>query len=171
MGILNIFKKGKGKDSKVLDIAEEALKEILDRAGFDLSYELQYDGEVQVSIELQGEDETLLKAKGGVLLNSIQFLVERILQHNHENKKLNVTIDSNQFNQEVNSSLTRSADRLKKKVLNENRSYLFKPLDPRKRRVIHQHLSEDKRVTTKSVGDGYYKKIKISINTKQENAT
>lgn len=166
MGILNIFKKG--KENKVLDIVEETLKHILDRAGFDLSYELQYDGENQVSIELQGEDEGLLKAKGGIVLNSVQFLIERILQHSHENKKLNVTIDSNQFNQEINTSLARSADRLKKKVLNENRSYLLKPLDPRKRRIIHQHLSRDARITTKSVGDGYYKKIKISISKNQE---
>ena len=129
---------------------------------------MQYDGENRVSIELQGEDEKALKAKGGVLLNSVQFLIERILQHNHENKKLSVSIDSNQFNQEIEDSLARSADRLKKKVLNENRSYLFKPLDPRRRRIVHQHLSEDKRITTKSVGDGYYKKIKISISKNQE---
>ena len=159
-----MFKKGKDDKDKVLDIVEESLKGILDRAGINLSYELQYDGESEVSIELQGEDEELLKARDGVLLNSMQFLIKRILQHNQENKKLNVVIDSNQFKETIDTSLTKTADKLKNKVLEENRSYLFKPLDPRQRRIIHQHLSQDKRIKTKSIGDGYYKKIKIFLN-------
>ena len=168
MSILNIFKKN-SKDDKVLDIVEESLKEILNKAGFNLSYELQYDGQDTASVELQGEDENLLKDKGGTLLNSIQFLLERILQHNHENKRLRVVADSKNFNQEVMNSLTRSADKLKKKVLKENKSYLFKPLDPKKRRIIHQHLSNDRRIKTQSIGDGYYKKIKILVNRKNSN--
>lgn len=168
MGILNIFKKN-NKEDKVLDIVEEALKGILNKAGFNLSYELQYDGENTASVELQGEDENLLKDKGGTLLNSVQFLLERILQHNHENKKLRIVADSKKFNQEVMDSLTKSADRLKKKVLKDNKSYVFKSLDPRKRRIVHQHLSGDKRVRTQSIGDGYYKKIKIFINRKNAN--
>ncbi len=168
MSILNIFKKS-SKDDKVLDIVEESLKEILNKAGFNLSYELQYDGQDTASVELQGEDENLLKDKGGTLLNSIQFLLERILQHNHENKRLRVVADSKNFNQEVMNSLTKSADKLKKKALKENKSYLFKPLDPKKRRIIHQHLSNDRRIKTQSIGDGYYKKIKILVNRKNSN--
>ena len=162
MSILNLFKKN--SDAKVLDIVEESLKGLCDLAGFDLSYELQFDGKSQVLIELHGEDEELLKERGGALLSSIQLLVERTLQHNNENKKIYVKVDSNKFNDEVQGSLIRVADKLKKKALSENKPQLFKPLDPKKRKMIHEYLSEDKRIKTKSVGDGYFKKIKISVN-------
>lgn len=52
---------------------------------------------------------------------------------------------------------------VKKDVLEKKEPITLKPLDPRDRRIVHQHLHDDLEVKTTSLGDGRLKKIEISL--------
>jgi predicted RNA-binding protein Jag len=55
------------------------------------------------------------------------------------------------------------AKEAKEKVVSSKEPFTLKPLDPRDRRIVHQHLSEDPEVKTTSLGDGRLKKIEVSL--------
>lgn len=55
------------------------------------------------------------------------------------------------------------AKEAKEKVMSTKEPFTLKPLDPRDRRIVHQHLSEDPEVKTTSLGDGRLKKIEVSL--------
>jgi ATP-dependent RNA helicase RhlE len=54
-------------------------------------------------------------------------------------------------------------EEVKAQVLDKKETIALKPLDPRDRRTVHQHLHDDKVVETTSIGDGRLKKIEISL--------
>lgn len=171
-GIFGKFFGGKKKsDDQVLDAVEETLQGIIENAGFDLSYEASAeDSGGSVFVELFGEDEELLKAKEGQLLDALQLFVKRVLQHRFPEDNIHVDIDSDGFREAANEALLELADKLKGIALDKGKSVYFRALPPKDRKVIHQYLAEDGRVKSRSVGDGHYKKIKIypAKNPRQE---
>ncbi len=54
-------------------------------------------------------------------------------------------------------------EEIKAKVLETNAPVQTKALDPRDRRTVHQHINDDGKFQTESIGDGRLKKIEISI--------
>jgi spoIIIJ-associated protein len=163
MGIISkLFgKKEFHVSEKALDIVEECLNGIFNHGGLDLSYEIEENDQGQVLIELFGTDEEALKLRDGQLLEAFQFFIKRALQHKLPDEKVEVIFDSNNFRQESDQSLIDLAEKLKGIVLEKGRPAYVRALPPRERRIIHQHLAEDKRVKTRSIGEGHYKKIKI----------
>ncbi|MCB0392953.1 MAG: hypothetical protein KDD25_00245 [Bdellovibrionales bacterium] len=160
---MNLFKKifGKGGDSSVIEVIEATLEGVLDRAGLDLSFDVKAESNEEYLIELFGEDEELLKEKEGQLLDAIQFYTKRVVQHQLPESRVKLEFDSNGYREEADQALVELAERLRDMALEKQKSVYCKALPPKDRRIIHQHLSEDDRVKTKSIGDGHYKKIKI----------
>ncbi len=66
-------------------------------------------------------------------------------------------------NKEREEKIIALAEEAKEKVLNSKEPFTLKPLDPRDRRIVHQHLGEDSVVKTTSLGDGRLKKIEVSL--------
>lgn len=167
MGILNSIFGGEKKSSKKVNgLIEETLDGIIERMGIDISYDLEISqGENEsrptIHVELFGADEKMLIQKDGQLLDALQLLLKRILQHNIESEVYNVTFDSNGFRTNMNEDLVRMAEKLKETVINKGKSVYFRALPPKDRRIVHQYISEDGRVKSRSVGEGLYKKIKI----------
>lgn len=163
---MNLFKSFFGKKeegqnvSESLDIIEETLMGIFDRADFHFSYDLQQK-EDDILVEIYGKDEDLLRNRGGQLLEALQFFTKRVLQHQLPDQKIFIQFNSKGFREELDQELLNLADRLKAMALKNKKSIYCKALPPKQRRMVHQHLSEDTRIRTKSVGDGHYKKIKI----------
>lgn len=148
-------------DSKVIEIVEETMDGIFARANFDLSYDLSSNDNGDLVIEIFGNDQQNLVDKEGQLLDAFQLYIKRVIQHRLPDDKTNVVCDSNGFRQESNEELIKLADKLKKIVLDKNKSVYFRALPPKDRKVIHQYLAEDGRVKSRSVGEGHFKKIKI----------
>jgi spoIIIJ-associated protein len=157
--------KKKGETGDVENLIVETLDGLLDKAQLDLAYELNLskdnNGEPQVVIEFTGDDEELLKDQEGQLIDAIQLFLKRVVQHHFPEDKTNIAIDCDGYREESNQALVDLAEKLKGIVLEKGKSVYFRALPPRDRKVIHQYLSEDSRVKSRSVGDGLYKKIKI----------
>jgi len=155
-------KDGNYKNPKKL--IEGVLGGLIEKAGFDLSFDLQEvkDSDVEsYKINFYGGDEEMLIAKDGMLLEALQLFLKRALQHHFPDDQVNVLCDSNDYRTRENENLEAMIDKLKQKVLAQGRPVYVKALPPKERRVVHQFLSKDERIKSKSIGDGHFKKIKI----------
>lgn len=164
---MNFLKKLFGKaspssqDGTVERVINETLKGVLERADLQLSYEITGVTEEQVTIEVSGSDEELLRDKDGQLLDALQFFMKRVIQHQLPESKVEVVFDSKGYREESNQALLDLAEKLKQVAIEKNRSVYFRALAPKDRKVIHQYLANDERVRSRSIGEGLYKKIKI----------
>lgn len=59
--------------------------------------------------------------------------------------------------------IIKMVEELKVKITETNAPVQTKALDPRDRRTVHQHINDDGKFQTESIGDGRLKKIEISI--------
>ena len=158
-----IFGGGK-KENNLESVVEETLNGILDKGGFDLSYELNIEKKEDISeikIEFSGADEALLKDYKGQLMDAIQLIIKRVTQHHFADTQTNVLVDCGGFREESEAALIERAEHLKKIAIEQGKSVYYRALPPKERKVVHQYLALDGRVKSRSLGDGLYKKIKI----------
>jgi len=155
---------GGGKKSDLDSVVEATLTGILDKGGFDLSYNLDISksGEItEVKIDFSGNDENLLKDHKGQLLDAFQLIVKRVTQHNFPDVQTNVQVDCGGYREETEAALIERAEHLKSIAIEQGKSVYYRALPPKERKVVHQYLAQDPRVKSRSLGDGLYKKIKI----------
>ncbi len=143
---------------------EQTLGGLLEKALLDLTFDVRSDTSgptEEITVELSGADEGLLTEKEGALLDAFQLFFKRALQHQLPDLRVNVSFDCNGYRDESSKALVDLADKLKEKALGQGRSVYLRALPPKDRKIIHQHLANDERVRSRSVGDGLFKKIKI----------
>ena len=157
--------KSKNQDASEAAIMRRFLEELFEKSGLDLSFKID-EGESEgpareYRIDLSGEDEKMVTEKDGHLLEAMQLLLQRVMQHQIPNEEVNVTFDCRGFREEANKSLLELAEKLKEIALEKGKSVYCRALPPKDRKVVHQYLAGDGRVKSRSIGDGLYKKIKI----------
>ena len=159
-----MFKKlFKGKEKSPAVLVEQVLQDLLEKGGFLLSMEVEQKDEEEVSVDIFGEDEGLLKTRDGRLLLALQTYLNRVVQHHFFGQNVFVRLDSGKFFEEREQKLLDLADKLKQKALSTGRPvYIKKALSPFQRRKVHQFLTEGGEVKTSSVGEGFYKNICIT---------
>lgn len=143
-------------------LLDEALAGIIENGGFELEYKITADGASgDLMVEFFGSDEEMLTEREGQLLDAFQLYLKRVVQHQLPDERINVDVDCAGFRQAANEALIELADKLKEIALSKGKSVYFRALPPKDRKVVHQHLAEDGRVKSRSIGDGHFKKIKI----------
>lgn len=115
-------------------------------------------GTINCVIQAEGEDE--LTAQDGKILDSLQYLVRKIVVKRVE-ERLRINLDVNGFrNRRLNDLKVRAVE-LAALVKEDGKTQVLTSLNPSERRVIHIILQEDKDIRSRSVGDGLFKKILI----------
>lgn len=145
-------------------LVNEVMGGLIERAHLDLSFKVTgtKNGDTEeITVEVSGADESLVTEKEGALLDAFQLFIKRVLQHQLPDVQVNVNFDSNGFREESSKELIDLAEKLKEKCLEQGRSVYLRALPPKDRKIVHQHLANDERVRSRSVGDGLFKKIKI----------
>ncbi|MGD9505887.1 MAG: RNA-binding cell elongation regulator Jag/EloR [Syntrophobacteraceae bacterium] len=146
-----------------LEPAAERAKEIL---GVILSHI-----EVPTVIESEARDDHiylnivsngsgLLIGKRGKTLNALQHLVAKVLQK-EVGENLTVYVDTEQYRNKRESSLTDLALQLGEKVKRSRRPLTTGPMNAQDRRIIHLALKEDQNIRTKSKGEGGMRRVVI----------
>jgi spoIIIJ-associated protein len=152
--------------SDIVDLVENSICGIFENGQFDLKYSLSSkEGSAEepgeIKIDIFGPDENLMKEKDGAMIDSLQLFLKRVVQHHFPEDQTNVVIDCGGFKEESEQALIDLAERFKVMALEKNKSVYIRALPPRERKVVHQYLSVDARVKSRSIGDGLFKKIKI----------
>lgn len=157
--------KSKSANSEVEALVEKTLEGIIEKAQFELSFELSVekddDGSTTLAIQFSGADEEILKDKKGQMLDAFQLFLKRVIQHNFPEDKTNITVDCGGYRDESANALIERAENLKAICIEQGKSVYYRALPPKDRKVVHQYLAKDPRVKSRSLGDGLYKKIKI----------
>ncbi len=141
-------------------IAQEALERILAVVLPDARVEggLRED---KVYLNIIGDGSGLLIGRKGQTLDAIQFIVGKILDKK-AGQHLRLMIDTEGYRSRREASLKMTAQRLAERVIKTGRAAMTGPLNPHDRRIIHLTLHENKRVKTRSHGEGTYKKVVVS---------
>jgi spoIIIJ-associated protein len=156
-----LFGKDKGADTPQGTI-QFVVDGVLSRGGFDLQAKVEKTEEGFL-VNFSGGDSQLVTGKEGLLLDSFQIFIKRLLQNKFPDQKIEVSVDCEGFLEDSAQELKDLAEKLKNYVLDKGGTSFVRALPPRERKIVHRYLAEDERVKSQSVGEGFYKKIRISV--------
>ncbi len=149
------------KPSDTKSVIEDCLEGLKATSELVFDYDVVAEGEDNINVEIHGADEEIFRAREGQLLDAIQLFLTRVVQHRLPESHVSIRVDNAGFRDQANQELTDLAEKLKNVALEKGKPVYFRALPPRDRKVIHQYLAEDGRVRSRSVGEGFFKKIKI----------
>ncbi len=165
-GFLGIFG---GKDALVLvakkfnpeKTAENFLREMFIAMGIIVKVTTKLK-EKQMYIELSGDDMGILIGKRGQTLDSLQYLVNLVVNKGNA-PYISIMLDIENYRQRRKETLESLAFNLAKKVKQTKKNVVLEPMNPYERRIIHSALQNDRYVTTYSEGEEPYRNVVISL--------
>jgi spoIIIJ-associated protein len=142
------------EQSSLAEKREEAarvLREILDRMSVDAEVSAFDDGE-KIILDAHGSESGLVIGKKGATLDSLQYLVSRIVFRNR-GEALPIVVDAEGYRGRREDSLSEMARRLAEKAIRSGRPVAAEPMSAQDRKVVHKALAEHPEVRTESEGD------------------
>ena len=142
-------------------VAKDFLREMFIAMGIIVNIETELK-EKQLLINLTGDDMGILIGKRGQTLDSIQYLVNLVVNKGNA-PYLSITIDTENYRQRRKETLEALAYNLAKKVKQTGKKVVLEPMNPYERRIIHSSLQNNKYVTTYSEGEEPYRNVVIAL--------
>jgi spoIIIJ-associated protein len=138
------------------------LVELLQKMGIEGGVKDLKEGESKVYVELESRNSSgLIIGKKGKTLEALQFMINLMI-NNATGSDKKIILDIESYRDKREKALKKMSKDMAFKVIKTGRPLTLEPMNPFERRLIHLTLQNDKRVTTKSEGQGIYRKIKIS---------
>jgi spoIIIJ-associated protein len=153
-----------GLDEKARQ-AVEFLDGLLDRMDLDAEIVSVTEDE-RIEIELEGIDAGRVIGKKGQTLDSLQFLVNKVVNRFPDGRK-HVVLDVEGYKDRRDESLVSMAQRLADKASRTGKVISINPMPARERRVIHLALAENPGVSTRSDGEGTERRVRIVPNSRR----
>ncbi len=158
---IRIYYNGSVED--VGDLATEVIMNVLGKMGITGKVRDLKEGESKVYVELESEFSGLIIGKRGKTLEALQFIVNLIVNHRTGSEK-KIILDIESYRAKRERAIRKMSRDIALKVVRTGKPWVLEPMNPFERRLIHLTLQNDSRVTTKSEGQGIYRKVKISPN-------
>ncbi|MDR3239854.1 MAG: protein jag [Clostridiales bacterium] len=117
--------------------------------------------EKQLLVNITGDDMGILIGKRGQTLDSLQYLVNLVVNKGNA-PYLSVTLDTENYRQRRRETLESLAVNLAKKVKATRKNVVLEPMNPYERRIIHAALQSNRFVTTYSEGDEPFRNVVIA---------
>ncbi len=133
---------------------------MITRLKFDLSVEAT-EAEGTITVNLSGPDRAYLLSNTASLLNSMEYLANKVFRTGKEARIASIVLDSDQYRRHRESELTLLADMAAKKVLAQRKALTLQPMTPRERRIVHLALAVIPGVRSQSDGEGDNRSITI----------
>ncbi len=111
-------------------------------------------------LEIRGDQGGILIGKHGRTLESLQMLVNRMVNKRLKNA-LRVILDIDDYRKRRADSMAQMALRLGDEAKRTGHSQVAGLLNAHDRRIIHLTLKEDPFLKTESIGEGELKRVKI----------
>ena len=140
----------------------QVLTEILRLMGMEARVEIK-KGETpeEVVLDVQGSYGGLLIGRRGQTLQALQYLVTRIAGREERSAGARLIVDTERYYERHRKNLEDTALRLGESAKRERRTITLDNLSARDRRIIHVTLEDDPWLTTKSQGQGPYRRLLI----------
>lgn len=146
-------------DQELAMKAKTLLAGILERMNIEapVSAEAREDA---IVLNIQGDGGGLLIGKRGQNLDALQYIVNKATNRSGEDRKM-IIIDTEAYRKRREDALVSLAERLGQKVKKTRKAVTVSHMNAHDRRIIHLTLQTDSSLTTKSRGEGEYRKIII----------
>jgi spoIIIJ-associated protein len=112
-------------------------------------------------LEITTENSGLLIGRKGQTLEALQYLVARIAGERPGGEGPHVIVDVENYRERRRRSLEDMALRLGEKAKRQRKTITVDALSAADRRIIHATLQDDPWVSTKSLGQGAYRRLLI----------
>lgn len=142
-----------------IEIAKQLTKGLLERMGAKAEVE-GFLKEGNLYLDIKGDQEGILIGKHGRTLESLQMLINRMVNKRLKNT-LRVVLDIDDYRKRRGDSIAQMAIRLGDKAKRTGHPQTVGPFSANDRRIIHLTLKEDPDLKTESLGEGELKKVKI----------
>jgi spoIIIJ-associated protein len=139
--------------------ALELLEGILARMSIPAQIKL-HETDDALMLKISGDGDGLLIGKKGQNLDAIQYILNKAVHHTLNGGK-RIVIDTEEYRTRREGSLLATALQTAQKVRKTHKPVTLGPMSPHDRRIIHIALKNDKTLTTKSRGEGEFRKIVI----------
>lgn len=156
--------------------AREVLTEILKRMGIDAVVEGREDEE-RITLDVKGPESGLVIGKKGQTLDALQYLVGKVVHRGGEPAAAGdgagaggsglgfvgkpIVVDTEGYRARRAEALVELAHRLSEKAIKTHRTITVDPMSPQDRRIIHITLDKVPGVTTRSEGEGAFRRLLI----------
>lgn len=115
-----------------------------------------------IILDISTDDAGRIIGEKGETLYALQYLVNKIIySRNTENPK--VIIDVDHYRSKRRDKLIDMAQRAAETAKKSGKNSSLPLLNSYERKIIHESLHDDDEVVTQSEGEGYYKKIFVSL--------
>jgi spoIIIJ-associated protein len=151
-------------DLQAAETAKKTLQDILRLLEMEATVELKEDPE-RILLDIKGDGSGLLIGRKGQTLDAIEYLINKIVHKDAEDKK-RIVVDTENYRLRREDSLVQLARRLAEKAKRMGRPVTISPMSAHDRRIIHLALQDDKTLRTWSTGSGLYRKVIISPEKK-----
>lgn len=141
-----------------IDEVETLASRIVKGLELDLNVSVQNEAE-SIEVDVTGPDRDYLLDRRGEPLNALQYLLNRIVYRGRRGRKIHV--DSDGFRRVREDEIVEIALRTADKVKARDEECVMSPLNPYERRLVHMALGEVDGVATRSIGDGFLKRVAI----------
>ena len=135
---------------------------LMHKMGIEADIEDFEDTEENYIIHVESEDSGILIGRQGKTLDALQFLLN-LLVTPELTKKKRILVDVARYRERRKEKLNKLAKSVADRVAKSGRSVLLESMNPYERRIVHLTLEEDDRVTTRSEGNGLYKRVRVVV--------
>ncbi|AGB20328.1 RNA-binding cell elongation regulator Jag/EloR [Thermoanaerobacterium thermosaccharolyticum] len=151
----------------VKDVVKENIRKFLDGIikliGIDVGYDID-EKDNNILVNLKGNGVGLLIGYRGETLDSLQYLTSLVAnKKNIEGIHKRILLDAENYREKREKILINLANKIAKKVKQENRSITLEPMNANERRIIHLALQDDPDIETFSEGEEPNRRVTISL--------
>lgn len=145
------------------DIVVKFLTDVFDKMELEVEIITKMDEmEGVLDVELKGPEMGVLIGKRGQTLDSLQYLVNLVLNRKSDNY-LRVKLDTEDYRRRRKETLENLAKNVASKVKRTKRPVSLEAMNPYERRIIHSALQNDKYVVTHSEGEEPYRHVVVNL--------
>jgi spoIIIJ-associated protein len=148
-------------NAETLAAIQADLEKILQLMGLDAQVVVTNE-ENKVIAKLSGGNEEEIIGPEGQTLDSLQYLMRKIISRKVEGKVM-FALDAGTYREVRREDLEEMALRLAGEVKESGRTKSIPALNPAERRIVHMKLQDDPTIRSRSVGEGQFKKILIYL--------
>ena len=147
--------------SEIAEKAKKVLEDILDLMGVKATVQQKSSAGDETILEVRADNSGLLIGRKGQTLEALQYLVTRIAGERQGSEGPHIVVDVENYRERRRRSLEDMALRLGEKAKRQRKTVTVDALSAADRRIIHAVLQDDPWVSTKSLGQGSYRRLLI----------
>ena len=141
--------------------AEVVLTRVLRAMGLPDKVQRKKDADGNTVLDVVGPSGGLLIGRHGQNLESLQYIVSKIVQKACDDERSLVVIDIESYRERQREKLQEMANGMAKRAAETGQTVALQPMSSRDRRVVHLTLRDHAEVTTQSTGEGLRRRVMI----------